>query len=1309
MVRFRGLRAVLMLASASVGVLGCSCGPGGDTSITIVDPTNGLSLTIADDTMPGVDGLQISVTATSLGLEEGRSVNLFLDGVETANAAVASDTLAWSGVTIASGSHTLYAETAEGGIRSNEVVVNASDSCFAVSFVDPAPTGSELRLSGMDDTDGEACGMTFETSFVIATAAPDGSQAQIFVNGTPRASTTVAGGSARFDGVALDNRGSTDSNAVRVVVTDAAGLDCGADFPVSIYVLCEGPSCTISLPDSSSAFLSSFDDTSAADGFQTDFELSTDTGEQARLVIDGDETGALSATFMGMTATFGNVDLTEATHRVFGECTDGVGNTTRSGVAEWTVDITECGVGIDNPTEGQSFIDTDDINGGLMGVQIGADGTAGADCQGLRVGQCTGIDSETFGTVSTTWSTEFTLSSAAMQELCVQTRDEAGNISEARVNVRLDTDAPQLQIATPTTDTRFNQATDLSSGDAVCDQAFEVYCDVLGDMVELYRVDTATLLASAPCMADMSVPSPYSGRAMFASVTLPNQEDGTSYTVEARATAGRLVGTSAPISLFSDCNAPELLVFRPMCGATLNPTTQDEDLSAPGFQYRTSVSNTDPSADVTLTIRPVGGGGATFMDTDTSVAASVNFMASYGSGGMLEIEATATDSAGNVGTSPSCVVTVENTPNVTITNPTMDAILGTADDCGAGSGMQIQIDATTDAPPGSAVSVEASTGTIRRTTTGTVGAGGVIDICADSPEGRLTVTVTVTDTRGSGAATVNVNVDTMPPRTPIMPVTTSVVDRRGGVVRFTWTAVGEGSPPVALTTYELRCASTAILTEADWTAATVFPVTTTPGSPGTVETEDISGFRPGEDLNCALRGGDIAGALTPIGDNATVTITFMQHTIELSSANGLGDEIRAVGDVNGDMVPDVLTGGEGGTAYLWFGSRTGFSAQPDVTFSSSAAGFGDQVEGIGDINADGRMDIAIAAPNAATFAGRVFVYFGRSSATPWPSTCDADLPSCVPDLTLDAETGIHLMGFSMSSADFDGDGVNDLVIGSPGSNGADGQAHVLLGGAGLTSGSTFEMRRGALTAPNGFVIAPPAGSTFFGNSVAGLGGSVDADARHDVFIGAPGFSSGDPATLLLARGQAFAGSGLTVVPVTSVETIDTAARGRFAVVAAAGDVNGDGRLDVQAYSNTSAGAGAVLVYFGTSTGFDATTVVRYRNDVPSGAAGDAFGSDLAIGRHAELGTLGLIDVDTLGDVFAGSIEVGDVTDGAARLFYGDATPVDQATSDGTPELFGMDGARRVGFVGDVDGDGFNDMAVGEPAANGGQGRLIIVY
>ena len=170
MFRIGRLRATLAMAWALCFAMGCP-GEDEDTSITITAPVTG-TLSLADDTDPATDGLQIAVSATSLGLEVGTAVNLFLDsGMVSASTVQDGGAIGFTGVTIPGGTHTLVVETAEGGIRSNEVVVTVTDACFAVSFVDPMPTMGPIRLGPGDDTDGEACGTTFEISVVIATAA----------------------------------------------------------------------------------------------------------------------------------------------------------------------------------------------------------------------------------------------------------------------------------------------------------------------------------------------------------------------------------------------------------------------------------------------------------------------------------------------------------------------------------------------------------------------------------------------------------------------------------------------------------------------------------------------------------------------------------------------------------------------------------------------------------------------------------------------------------------------------------------------------------------------------------------------------------------------------------------------------------------------------------------------------------------------------------------------------------------------------------------------------------------------------------
>src|SRR5690606_39301206 len=107
----------------------------------------------------------------------------------------------------------------------------------------------------------------------------------------------------------------------------------------------------------------------------------------------------------------------------------------------------------------------------------------------------------------------------------------------------------------------------------------------------ILREGSTTVLGTASCAADATVPAPYTGLAVFegsSAVRLPSLETGASYNVVARQTVDRLTGTSTPISLTADCVAPQLVVLRPTCGAALN-SSLDEVPSTPEFEYGTTV------------------------------------------------------------------------------------------------------------------------------------------------------------------------------------------------------------------------------------------------------------------------------------------------------------------------------------------------------------------------------------------------------------------------------------------------------------------------------------------------------------------------------------------------------------------------------------------------------------------------------------------------------------------------------------------------------------------------------------------------
>ncbi len=93
----------------------------------------------------------------------------------------------------------------------------------------------------------------------------------------------------------------------------------------------------------------------------------------------------------------------------------------------------------------------------------------------------------------------------------------------------------------------------------------------------------------------------------------------------------------------------------------------------------------------------------------------------------------------------------------------------------------------------------------------------------------------------------------------------------------------------------------------------------------------------------------------------------------------------------------------------------------------------------GDLDGDGRADLAAGAPGALDGAGAVAIWWGAA----WPEG---------PGLVLAGRTPGDHLGTSLAIADWDGDGVDDLAAGAPradeGGESA-GLLAVLAGGAGL--------------------------------------------------------------------------------------------------------------------------------------------------------------------------------------------------------------------------------------------------------------------
>lgn len=145
----------------------------------------------------------------------------------------------------------------------------------------------------------------------------------------------------------------------------------------------------------------------------------------------------------------------------------------------------------------------------------------------------------------------------------------------------------------------------------------------------------------------------------------------------------------------------------------------------------------------------------------------------------------------------------------------------------------------------------------------------------------------------------------------------------------------------------------------------------------------------------------------------------------------LGKSSAMVGDLNTDDTPDFAAGapgvtigfsGNAGIVELRSGSTGGLLRTLQEPTPQAAANFGSAVAGLGLVNGDSTPDLVASAPfgNVGTFtrAGRVHAFSGKNGALLWSVAGSAP--------------GTRLGHALANAADWDGDGVDDVAVGSPG-------------------------------------------------------------------------------------------------------------------------------------------------------------------------------------------------------------------------------------------------------------------------------------
>jgi hypothetical protein len=381
-----------------------------------------------------------------------------------------------------------------------------------------------------------------------------------------------------------------------------------------------------------------------------------------------------------------------------------------------------------------------------------------------------------------------------------------------------------------------------------------------------------------------------------------------------------------------------------------------------------------------------------------------------------------------------------------------------------------------------------------------------------------------------------------------------------------------------------------------------------------------------------------------------------------SVSEELGAVLANAGDLDGDGKAELLLGVPRGELGVTNSGKamlvSGASGLVLRALAGDAGGdqFGRAVAGCPDLDGDGVRELLVGAPG-----GRyVRVFSGASGAVLWSAARSHPeqgpfayqmLPEPAP------------FGWAMCAlGDQNRDGYADVAVGYPESSsvwvlsGADGTTLALHTAAAL--GWNSESHYAYL----GFALAPL--------------GDLDRDGFEDLVVGAPTFSFyvGGSQSNFTGRALTIAGGMRRDHAVADVGApIGTA-------VAAAGDVDGDGRGDVAWTRRTASGPGVVV-----TSGRDGGVLRSW-----TGAPGSGFGRALA--------PAGDVDADGVTDLLVGAHTeaANGAFSGRARVFSGATGAVLHTFTGATNDFLGL----SVAGLGDCNGDGHADVAVGAPRVYG---------
>jgi Ca2+-binding RTX toxin-like protein len=438
--------------------------------------------------------------------------------------------------------------------------------------------------------------------------------------------------------------------------------------------------------------------------------------------------------------------------------------------------------------------------------------------------------------------------------------------------------------------------------------------------------------------------------------------------------------------------------------------------------------------------------------------------------------------------------------------------------------------------------------------------------------------------------------------------------------------------------------------------------------------------------------------------------------------------VSSAGDVNGDGIEDFIVGatfhhtsnGYVGGAYVVYGTAAGFPASFDLSAMTPSQGF--QINGpvsfsnagylvsSGDINGDGFSDLLVgvmAAPIGGQYLPAVYVVFGKAGGPGHDINLATLSPSDGAIITATYDLNNAVMRLALA-ADFNNDGFDDVLLSGQDYDGA-GVAYVVFGGQHFSGLALAD-----LNGSNGFIISGAETDTF---DRAIASGDINGDGIADIIVGSPGFTN-DSGMAFVIFGQSGGFSANIyapyIGPAVGIRIGGPYGAGEQASYSVStGDINGDGIDDVilSAPAPHAGGSSHIYVVFGSTQSFNGSF------NLASAIDGNTGFEIVGLERSymVLVGGAGDFNGDGLDDIIVGE-PVANGYYGRAFVLYGRAAggaPVVDLTTLTAADGFEIVGAQNglassFSALGDINGDGFDDIIVSHGGGDHGHGAAYIL-